>query len=143
MEFYLSETSTSILKVSLTSKFSIFRFVGFYGVFMISVVIHLIAFLYALFFIKESPSQVTTTSNRSFLADFFDPSNAIETFQVLTKSTKKLKILILLLVVVVVVGPMHGEQAVLYLFTRIKFNWNYIDFSIFSTYSTLMSMGGE
>lgn len=110
---------------------------------MISVVIHLVAFLYALFFINESPSQVTSTSDRSFLADFFDPSNAIETLKVLTKSTKKLKIVILLMVVVVVVGPSHGEQAVLYLFTRIKFNWNSIDFSIFSTYSTLMTMGGE
>lgn len=119
-----------------------FRIVGFNGVFVISVVIHFIAFTYGLFFIEESPARVTKKSQKSFLLDFFDPSNAIETFKIIAKSGKRLQIGILLIVVILVVGPSHGEAAVFYLFTRFKFQWNEIDFSIYSTYSTILTMSG-
>lgn len=105
----------------------------------------MIAFLYGFFFIKESQTELEpqNKSKKSFLADFFDPSNAIETFKIFTRKDLKLQVSILLIVVMVVVGPMHGEQAVLYLYTRLKFNWNHIDYSVYSTYATLMTMGGK
>lgn len=101
------------------------------------------AFLYGLFLIDEPQPHSTIQPKRSFLVDFFDPSNAIQTFKITTKKGLKLQISMLLLVVIVVVGPMHGEQAVLYLYTRYKFGWGQMDFSFYSTYSALMSMGGE
>jgi len=36
-----------------------------------------------------------------------------------------------------------GEMAVLYLFTRYRFNWNEVDFSIFSTYSMVTNLFGK
>ncbi|PSN43506.1 hypothetical protein C0J52_13408 [Blattella germanica] len=35
-----------------------------------------------------------------------------------------------------------GEMAVMYLFTRYRFNWNEVDFSIFSTYSMITNLIG-
>jgi hypothetical protein len=108
------------------------------------VVIHLIAFLYALFFIKESPapSKIPENTKVNFFADFFDPTNAIETFRIGFKRGRRLKIAVLLIVVVVVVGPMHGEQSVMYLYTRLRFNWNEVDYSIYQTFATLVTMSG-
>lgn len=36
-----------------------------------------------------------------------------------------------------------GEMSVIYLFTRYKFNWSEVEFSIFSTYGMLTSLVGE
>jgi len=36
-----------------------------------------------------------------------------------------------------------GEMAVMYLFTRYRFNWNEVDFSIFSTYSMVTNLFGK
>jgi len=138
-------------------------------VFIISTVIHLIAFLYALFWIKEStdskknqlaspklPQNIhkqapapsillenQTTSKKNFILDFFDPTNPIQTFKIVFVRGQRIKTSILLFVVILVVGPMHGEQAVMYLYTRLKFNWNEIDYSVYYTFSTLITMCGE
>lgn len=40
------------------------------------------------------------------------------------------------------IGPIHGEIAVTYLFTRYKFNWSEVEYSIFSTYSMALQMIG-
>lgn len=131
--------------------------------FLISTAIHLIAFLYTLFWIKESKNKckntpqnpqksITTTPTlpqaqplpkKNFILDFFDPTNPIQTFKIVFVHGQRLKISILLLVVIIVVGPMHGEQAVMYLYTRLKFNWNEVDYSFYFTFSTLITMCGE
>ena len=140
--------------------------------FLISTVIHLIAFLYALFWIKESSeskkilsnqllslklphntqkqapvssilTENQTKSKKNFILDFFDLTNPIQTFKIVFVRGHRLKISILLFVVILVVGPMHGELAVMYLYTRLKFNWNEIDYSVYYTFSTLITMCGK
>ncbi|KAL7014919.1 hypothetical protein ACKWTF_016195 [Chironomus riparius] len=158
------------LPIAMGSVGILLRLTGYYGVFLISTTIHLIAFFYALFWIKESSKSQKTvlnksesskgtqnidkatpsssippqnqTSNKNFILDFFDPTNPIETFKIVFIRGQRLKISILLFVVILVVGPMHGEQAVMYLYTRLKFNWNEIDYSVYFTFSTLITMCG-
>lgn len=36
-----------------------------------------------------------------------------------------------------------GEMTVLYLFTRVRFNWDEVDFSIFSTYMMVTNLLGN
>jgi PCFT/HCP family folate transporter-like MFS transporter 1/3 len=36
-----------------------------------------------------------------------------------------------------------GEMAVMYLFTRYRFNWNEVDFSLFSTYGMITNLFGK
>lgn len=36
-----------------------------------------------------------------------------------------------------------GEMTVMYLFTRVRFNWNEVDFSIFSTYMMVTNLLGN
>ncbi|KAG5668431.1 hypothetical protein PVAND_016371 [Polypedilum vanderplanki] len=118
--------------------------IGFLWVFIISVIIHLIAFLYALFVLKEPAikTEVSKSKKQNCIIDFFDPTNTIETFKIGFKRGRRIKIAVLLILVIIVVGPMHGEQSVVYLFTRLKFNWNEVNFGIYQTFSTVVTMSG-
>ncbi|XP_044728955.1 uncharacterized protein LOC123292386 [Chrysoperla carnea] len=134
--------------------------IGFYGVFSISSIMYVFSIIYGIVYLKEKkkivpmeeklPSTNEKDSKSSvnicaFLRDFFDFKNILETFRVTFKSGengRKKKVITIMIVVCVVIGPMHGEMAVMYLFTRYKYNWNEVDFSLFSTYSVIVNLIG-
>ncbi|KAK5649903.1 hypothetical protein RI129_000932 [Pyrocoelia pectoralis] len=127
----------------------LYKKIGFYGVFSISAILYLIAFFYGLFKIHEperlNKKSEKTKSKCSFVIDFFDYKHVANTFTVAFKrgeNNRRMKIIMLMLVVMVVIGPMHGEMVVVYLFTRYRFNWDEVDFSIFSTYNMIIGMIG-
>lgn len=79
------------------------------------------------------------------VADFFDMKHVAETFKVALKSganQRRLRVIMLMLSLMVVIGPLYGEMSVVYLFTRYKFRWSEIEFSLFSTYGTLTGLLG-
>ncbi|XP_018328119.1 proton-coupled folate transporter [Agrilus planipennis] len=126
----------------------LYKKIGFYGVFSISAVLYVIAFLYGLFRIQE-PKKIDQPKPKkgrcTLIRDFFDWKHILETFKVAFKkgeNNRKMKVMMLMLVVMVVIGPMHGEMVVSYLFTRYRFNWDEVDFSIFSTYNMLVGLVG-
>lgn len=80
-----------------------------------------------------------------FLKDFFDLQHIRDTMAVAFKEgshNRRKRVILLMIVVMVVIGPMHGEMTVMYLFTRYRFNWNEVDYSIFSTYSMITNLIG-
>ncbi|XP_008546539.1 solute carrier family 46 member 3 [Microplitis demolitor] len=133
--------------------------IGFYGVFAISTVCYILSFIYGVVVVKEAPRPPNfippeKTEKMSICAnvvDFFAFRHISETFRVAFKedaNNRQRRICVLMIVVMVVVGPMYGEMAVMYLFTRYRFNWNELKFSMFYTYSmvtnligTMMSVG--
>lgn len=126
----------------------LYRKIGFYGVFSISAVLYLIAFSYGFCKIREVKRVSEKTEYKticSFVTDFFDYKHIANTFTVAFKkgeNNRRMKIMMLMLVVMVVIGPMHGEMVVVYLFTRYRFNWDEVNFSIFSTYNMIIAMIG-
>lgn len=131
--------------------FFVLRLIGFYGIFSISAMFYVIALFYGFFYVEEPPIQVNEkqklkAQNKSLLADFFDKEHVVETFRVAFKkgeNQRRLRVSMILIVVMVVIGPMHGEMSVIYLFTRYKFNWSEVEFSLFSTYGMLVSLVGK
>lgn len=130
-------------------KFLISRKIGFYGVFSISASLYLFSFLYGLFFLAEPRAKpeksVPKGERKSLLADFFDKDHVVETFRVAFKrgeNQRRQRVIMLMVVVMVVIGPMHGEMAVTYLFTRFRFNWSEVEFSVFSTYAMITGLVG-
>lgn len=80
--------------------------------------LYTIALLYGLFILKEVPlkEKSTQTTNKSFLADFFDFGHIKETFLVAFKArvkNRRMKILALMAVVIIIVGPQHGKYSIL------------------------------
>lgn len=138
------------IPVGLALSGILFKKIGFYGVFSISAVMYVISFYYGYYKIVETkkvdvPKVDFGGSPCAFLKDFFDLKHVMETFRVAFKrgqNNRRMKVMLLMLVVMVVIGPMHGEMVVMYLFTRFKYNWDELDFSIFSTYNMITSLIG-
>lgn len=112
--------------------------------------LYLLALFYGIFILKEVPKKTATTPQptvkKSFLADFFDLNHIKETFSVAFRNgprRRRTKILALMAVIIIAVGPQHGEMSLFYLFTRYKFNWSEVEFSIFATYSVLVHLIGN
>uniref|UniRef100_A0A2M4AAV7 Putative adenylate cyclase n=1 Tax=Anopheles triannulatus TaxID=58253 RepID=A0A2M4AAV7_9DIPT len=124
--------------------------IGFYGVFTISASLYLVAFFYGAFLVPEvnilnEKERLRASEKRNLLADFFDREHVMETFRVAFKigqRQRRLRVIMLMIVVMVVIGPLHGEMAVIYLFTRYRFNWSEVEFSFFSTYGMLTGLIG-
>ncbi|XP_037938509.1 tetracycline resistance protein, class A-like [Teleopsis dalmanni] len=123
--------------------------IGFYGIFSISATLYLLSFFYGLFYLPESrpkPEKSAEISERkSLLRDFFDKKHVVDTFKVAFKrgeNQRRKRVILLMIVVMIVIGPLHGELTVTYLFTRYRFNWNEVDFSIFSTFALLTGLVG-
>ncbi|KAG5893055.1 hypothetical protein JTB14_014835 [Gonioctena quinquepunctata] len=136
------------IPIGLALSGILFKQIGFYGVFSISAVMYIIALYYGYKHIKEPKKlDVPTLPDHScaFFRDFFDVKHLMDTFRVAFKTgenNRRTKVMLLMLVVMVVIGPMHGEMSVTYLFTRYRFNWDEVDFSIFSTYSMVTNLIG-
>ncbi|XP_013192361.1 probable peptidoglycan muropeptide transporter SLC46 [Amyelois transitella] len=123
------------------------RKIGLYGVFSLSASLYLISFFYGLYRIKEVKKTTTTKTNGccEWLRLFFDIHLVKETLMVAFKqgpNNRRLRVIMLVIVLCVVIGPIYGEMSVMYLFTRYRFNWNEVDFSMFSTYAMCTSLVG-
>ncbi|KAM8718996.1 hypothetical protein ACLKA7_011661 [Drosophila subpalustris] len=120
--------------------------IGFYGVFSISAAFYVLAFVYGFFFLDEPIARPEKTAQqKSLLADFFDKEHVVQTFRVAFKkgeNQRRQRVILLMIVVMVIIGPMHGEMAVTYLFTRFRFNWSEVEFSYFSTYAMFTGLIG-
>ncbi|CAG9822653.1 unnamed protein product [Phaedon cochleariae] len=136
------------IPIGLALSGILYKKIGFYGIFSISAVMYVVALYYGYKQIKEPKKiDVPTLPDRpcAFFRDFFDVRHLMDTFNVAFKEGKnkrKMKVMLLMLVVMVVIGPMHGEMSVSYLFTRYRFNWDEVDYSIFSTYSMVTNLIG-
>ncbi|VVC29235.1 Major facilitator superfamily,Major facilitator superfamily domain [Cinara cedri] len=125
-----------------------FRKLGFYGVYTTSASLYVLGILYGLICIKEvSPAKnKPVEKNRDGIFNgFFNAKHIKEAFEVTFKDgpyNRKLRIIMLLCVAFLVMGPLNGELSVSYMNTRVRFNWNEVDFSMFSTYSTVTNIAG-
>ncbi|XP_068623606.1 lysosomal proton-coupled steroid conjugate and bile acid symporter SLC46A3-like [Battus philenor] len=125
------------------------RKIGLYGVFSLSATLYVLSFFYGFFRIKEmkrNDISVKPSSNCcEWLKDFFDVRYVKDTLMVAFKkgpNNRRLRVIMLVVVLCVVIGPIYGEMSVMYLFTRYRFNWNEVDFSMFSTYAMCTSLVG-
>ncbi|EDW86493.1 uncharacterized protein Dwil_GK18457 [Drosophila willistoni] len=121
--------------------------IGFYGVFSISAAFYVLAFVYGFFFLEEPVARPEKSEipQKSLLADFFDKEHVVQTFRVAFQkgeNQRRKRVILLMIVVMVIIGPLHGEMAVSYLFTRFRFNWSEVEFSFFSTYAMFTGLIG-
>lgn len=89
----------------------LFKHIGFYGIFSLSIFFYVVAFLYGLFGVKEIPNEGKVDNNKSFLKDFFDMKHISETFKVAFKKNKrnqKARICAIMVLCMVIAGPIHG-----------------------------------
>ncbi|XP_050682366.1 solute carrier family 46 member 3-like [Leptidea sinapis] len=127
------------------------KWIGYYGVFLISAGLYLFSLIYGLFFLRDPEFKSRTAvsiSNKScgnFFKEIFDVNLVKETFTVLFKNgskNRRLRVCLLLVSVFLVYGPIQGENTMMYLFFRYRFNWAELEFSCWSSYRMITHLIG-
>ena len=88
--------------------------------------------------------EVLPLPNKGFLREFFDPTLALALIDVVFKKRDGLARTLLLLIIgcnIVFLASL-GENDLTYLYTRLKLNWEGVQFSLHITYSTVIALFG-
>ncbi|VVC34721.1 Hypothetical protein CINCED_3A007627 [Cinara cedri] len=150
---YVSLFSSISVPIGASLSGVLFRDYGFYGVYYIATVLYLFCLLYGILAIRDvKPDEVekiddTDCEKSSIckLVDFFDLKHVKKSFHVTFKEgsdERRTNIMLLVVIVIILLGPLSGEQAFMYLLTRVKYNWNEVDYSIFSAYYFICNLVG-
>lgn len=169
---YISDVTTvkmrtlriGVLNLSLTIGISfgialsgiLYQKLGFYGIYSICSTMYLMGILYGFFYLKDvkkNDKQAVCEDNKfiekpSFSTNvkkFFDLVHIKNAFCITFKrgnDNRRLRILLMMLVLMIIMGPMTGEMSVMYLSTRIRFNWDEVDYSMFSTFTMIIGFIG-
>ncbi|XP_031352581.1 uncharacterized protein LOC116180821 isoform X2 [Photinus pyralis] len=125
----------------------IYKGIGFYGVFSLSLVLYALAGLYAYYKVKEeAPIEKKTRTKYELMKDIVNIKKTLSTFHFLiqpNRGIQRKQIFVIVLLAIFVLGPFAGEGALLYLYTRLKFNWNEIDCSIYFGYTSVAHLTGN
>lgn len=120
---------------------------GFYGCYVLTISAYTFGIFYTMIRIKDTKIEedINAEPKKSFLVDFFNPEIVKDTFQVAFKEgerNRRKRILAIMILVVVIIGPMIGEHNVLYMFTRYRYEWDEIDYSIYNTFYAVVHIAG-
>ncbi|XP_068630509.1 probable peptidoglycan muropeptide transporter SLC46 [Battus philenor] len=122
--------------------------IGYYGIFCFSATLYLFCFVYGYFYLEDVKKDTFVAKRKGcagFIFEFFDVKLVLETFKVAFRkgsNNRRLRVCLLLIVVCVVFGPSQGEFSILYLFTRYRFNWDELQYSMWMTYSIVTNLFG-
>ncbi|KAL1513551.1 hypothetical protein ABEB36_002950 [Hypothenemus hampei] len=147
MRIGAANTVTNIC-VCLGTAFSgiLYGYIGFYGVFFTGLVMELISLTYGCFSIHDSTENKDKIESKGFCSDFFQTSHIKDTFKTAFRSSnkrgRKRRVIGTMILFVLVVGPYYGEINVVYFFTRLRFGWNSIKYSFFTTFQFVASTLG-
>lgn len=122
---------------------------SFAQIFLVAAVLESVAFLWLLFFIPNfirEPKAIKGISSGQMLREVFNSQHLVDAISSVFKKRKgndRIKLLLLLLCHSLVMAPLFGEGGVMYLFSRLQFNWDAGAFSTFMTYKTIVGFIGN
>ncbi|XP_050538927.1 proton-coupled folate transporter-like [Daktulosphaira vitifoliae] len=136
----------------------LFKKLGFYGVYSICSIIYSSGMIYGIFCIKDAPKnkmdavtngpcieEKTKSSFTDKVLEFFNAKHIKGAFTVTFKEGKynrRIRVIMIMAVLMILMGPMSGEMSVMYLSTRVRFNWDEVQYSIFSAYFMIIGLIG-
>ncbi|CAG9795759.1 unnamed protein product [Diatraea saccharalis] len=119
---------------------------GYYGVFSVASAFYLTGFVYIIVRLKEKTKKTVDDGDKQSVLMLFSLSDLVATLKVGFKSrqgTKRMQIILILFAYMFIVGPVLGEAQMTYWFTRYKFKFTEVDYSLFLTYSVLVGSVGS
>ncbi|XP_044756634.1 solute carrier family 46 member 3-like [Coccinella septempunctata] len=132
--------------VGLALSGVLYRTLGFKGVYSLCILMNTIALMYGKFMINNRSKYEEPRANTNIMKDIFNYKYALSTLSVIFRQKdkkKKLGLILLLLINTIEIGILRGELGVTYLFTRRKFTWDEVDYSVYSTYHILIQFTGS
>ncbi|XP_023937039.1 proton-coupled folate transporter [Bicyclus anynana] len=119
---------------------------GYYGVFTVACVFYLTGFVYILLRLKEKKKKKIDNEEPITVFSMFSAKDFAATVNVAFKSrqgSRRLQIILVMFAYMFIVGPVLGEAQMTYWFTRYKFKFTEVDYSLFLTYSVLVGSIGS
>ncbi|CAH2042399.1 unnamed protein product, partial [Iphiclides podalirius] len=118
---------------------------GYYGVFTIACVFYLCGFVYIVLRLKEKPKKTIDKENMEMLSMFSiqDLGATVNVAFKRRQGSRRMQIILIMLAYMFIVGPVLGEAQMTYWFTRYKFKFTEVDYSLFLTYSVLVGSVGS
>ncbi|XP_045483800.1 tetracycline resistance protein, class H-like [Harmonia axyridis] len=122
---------------------------GLFGSYVVSVIIMTCCFVYGMIIIKDPKREqenAIDVQKKGFIRDFLDVQHIKSTFQICFKegpSNRKWRVIIIMIATVLILGPQQGEFVVFYLYTRYKFEWNEVNYSIFNSLQFIVQIIGS
>ncbi|RXG53047.1 Solute carrier family 46 member 3 [Armadillidium vulgare] len=128
----------------------LFKTVGYTGVYSISSVMLLFCIIYTIFILKETrgpfaseeslPESIETSKKYS---KFFNVEHFKETLNIITKRRQNRNRILLLMVLICLMNFRSGIMGIDYLYTKIKFSWDYSEFTHWSIVYYISMAAGE
>jgi len=143
--------ATMALSLPIGTGFSgiLYRKLGFTGVYTIALVLCFISIWMACVCVHDTKIIKSHKENKksywTSIIFFFNLKHIIEAFKVTFKNEKnnrRMKVIALTILITGIMGPLQGEKGVAYLFTRVKFDWNEVQYSVFSTSMLCINLVG-
>ncbi|CAB3228791.1 unnamed protein product [Arctia plantaginis] len=119
---------------------------GYYGVFMVACVFYMFGFIYILLRLQEKTKKKVKGEKTPSIVSLIPVTDFMATVNVAFKSrqgSNRLQIILIMFAYMLIVGPVLGEAQMTYWFTRYKFKFTEIDYSLFLTYSVLVGSIGS
>ncbi|KAM3963352.1 lysosomal proton-coupled steroid conjugate and bile acid symporter SLC46A3 [Aphomia sociella] len=119
---------------------------GYYGVFTVSCAFYLTGFVYIVVRLKDKTRKKKIDSEKNSILSVFSIKDLVATVNVAFKvreGKKRMQIILIMFAYMFIVGPVLGEAQMTYWFTRYKFKFTEVDYSLFLTYSVLVGSVGS
>uniref|UniRef100_S4PBU9 Adenylate cyclase n=1 Tax=Pararge aegeria TaxID=116150 RepID=S4PBU9_9NEOP len=119
---------------------------GYYGVFTVACIFYLTGFVYIVLRLKEKKKKKIENEKPETVFSMFSAKDFAATVNVAFKpreGSRRLQIILVMIAYMFIVGPVLGEAQMTYWFTRYKFKFTEVDYSLFLTYSVLVGSIGS
>ncbi|KOB66783.1 Adenylate cyclase, partial [Operophtera brumata] len=114
---------------------------GYYGMFTGVCVFYVVGFIYIVLRLKPTTKKTVDNEEKQSCFSMFCLSDLVATVNVAfkrRKGTRRMQIFLILFAYLLIVGPVLGESPMTYWFTRYKFKFTEVDYSLFLAYSVLV-----
>ncbi|XP_059061446.1 proton-coupled folate transporter-like [Achroia grisella] len=118
------------------------KWLGYYGIFIISTLIYIITILYGIVYLESNTKPKNNSDEKIKSLTCTDLKTLVkETAMVALKKrdgNNRLKIILTLIVVAIIYGPDQGERIISYMYVRHRLKWDALKYSFYSTYSIII-----
>ncbi|KAK9873126.1 hypothetical protein WA026_021361 [Henosepilachna vigintioctopunctata] len=123
-----------------------YKIFGFVPFFIMCIILFVIAFIFGCFLLCDDGIKTNKVKPIEIIQDIFSIKNILCTFQTAFKSgpnKRRYKVIAVILVFLSVAGPFNGELYMNYLYTRLRFSWDAVQYGTFTSIQVLIQVFGS
>ncbi|KAK9891133.1 hypothetical protein WA026_013451 [Henosepilachna vigintioctopunctata] len=146
----ISMTQTLAMSVGTFLAGLVLHWIGFIGVYALISSVIFVSLLYCLFIVKEqeilTPEEEEDEKTDESLRDIFAAKHIKKLFKTCFRNDevhRRKKMIILMSLLICSIGPVLGELPNIYLGVRLRFQWNEVDYSIFTSFQCIVHLIGN